>query len=66
MKVLITILIIIAFFIFVYFALLADPVYSYFRKKREEDKRAKKETEELEQQLRDEAKYDSNYRKRHS
>ena len=38
----------------------------YFRRKLKKEERAKKEAEELEQRLRDEDKYDNDYRKRHS
>ena len=45
-----------------------DPVHKYFRKTIEEKKRMKKkkEAEELERRLREEDKYDNDYRKRHS
>ena len=46
---------------------LPEPVSTeYFRRKLKKEERAKKEAEELEQRLRDEDKYDNDYRKRHS
>ncbi|WP_195570515.1 hypothetical protein [Bacteroides nordii] len=44
-----------------------EPVSTkYFRRKLKEEERTQKEIEELEQRLRDEDKYDNDYRKRHS
>ncbi|RHB36521.1 hypothetical protein [Bacteroides nordii] len=46
---------------------LPEPVSTkYFRRKLKEEERTQKEIEELEQRLRDEDKYDNDYRKRHS
>ena len=45
----------------------SEPVSTkYFRRKLKEEERTQKEIEELEQRLRDEDKYDNDYRKRHS
>lgn len=46
---------------------LPEPVSTkYFRRKLKEEERTQREIEELEQRLRDEDKYDNDYRKRHS
>ena len=46
---------------------LPEPVSTkYFRRKLKEEERTQKEIEEVEQRLRDEDKYDNDYRKRHS
>ena len=46
---------------------LPEPVSTkYFRRKLKEEERTQKEIEELEQRLRDEDKYDNDYRKRHT
>lgn len=43
-----------------------DSIPDLLRKKLKEEERTQKEAEELEQHLRDEDKYDNDYRKRHS
>ena len=64
-EILITSLIVIVIFGILHYCS-SDSIIELLFKKLKKEERAKKEAEELEQRLRDEDKYDNDYRKRHS